>query len=190
MSNTYKSGDNVTCVDRGTFNYLTEGNQYVIENTNAECDELYIRDNNKVARWFFARRFKLVTPDENKSKELLESITLAQSFIGKKIDAPQHGGKNTTASKVVVYLPGHDFGKYGSLNAQNELTLRGFSVCITTSNGMEYPVSTVVEAKLSSTIKLTSDYDAVIYADRVEVSCQTISREKLLELVKIQDGLR
>jgi len=72
---------------------------------------------------------------------------------------------------------------YGSLNAKNDLIKNGFSVCIHGSNGLEYPIRTIGILPASVTKKLTDDYDVVIYRDKVEVGCQTITKETITDLL-------
>ena len=184
MKHSIKKGDTIKCVDDGGHTHLTNGKTYTALATNGSESEVQLLDNSGVTRWYFTNRFEPLV--DAKSMDLFQSIEYAQTFIGKPFT---YSGAKTVASHVKVYLSDKEFASYGSVNAQNEVKARGFSVCLHGENGNEYPVAQVELAPESYTMELTDDYDAVIYVDRVEVGCQTIPKAVLEELLDRMEKL-
>ncbi len=179
----FKTDDKVVCINNSGMDNLTMDKTYVVKRTHD--DEVYLTDDSGKTVYYYSYRFKLSTGE----MDLAASIALAQSFIGKPFNCGKYSVNKVIADRVVVYLPGHNFSVYGSCRAQRELKERGFSVCLNSKNGAEYPISSVEAIPESTTIKLTDAYNATIYADRVEVGCQTITKDKLVELMKEMEKL-
>lgn len=174
----FEVGDNVLCVDCGENRKITTGNIYIVLQTSSDGNEIRINHDDGNGAWYYSNRFKLSTSVTN--SELFKSIELAQSFIGKRFT---HGTTKSVGSRVKVYLSKEEFDGYGSLSANIEFTKRGYAVCVHGENDYEYPVHDIELVPSSITMKLTQDYDAIIYANKVEVGCQTISKSVLSELL-------
>ena len=174
----YKKGDKVIAV-KNCEPWLTKGKEYIIagENINDfDCIRIEESDDGQKNLSFFKVRFSLV-PSE---MPLGEQVELAQTYIG----------KNTTEGKcksVQVCLTEKDVNER-SFSCQNYFKEHGFCVAIM-GGYWSVPLPTVSLAPESKTIKLTDDYNAEVFADKVKVGCQTIPLSKLEEILTIAKTL-
>lgn len=178
----FKPNDTVKCIDADGNVYITKNSLYTV--LAVGNGRISVRANDNEIYFYKQSLFKLQEPA---GMELFESISYAQSLIGKTI---RYNRTNTTVTHVKVYLSAKEFESgYGSMNAQNDLKANGFSVCVHGTNGNEYPIRNIELVPTSTTMKLTDDYDAIIYKDKVEVGCQTITKEVLKELLAKMEEL-
>ena len=108
-----------------------------------------------------------------------EHLALANSYIGKKVYVTtiQHA---YTVTRVSVGLKGENYGK-GS-NVANALLSKDWVIVL--ANGVyANPVQMVKLAPETKSLKISDDYTATIYKDRVEVGCQTVSKDTLAKIL-------
>jgi hypothetical protein len=118
-------------------------------------------------------------------------LEYAKSLVGKRVSNKTDKGVYRDyncyweVKNFEVLLSNYD--GYRNSSVQKSLE-KGWSVVVwMTSDDSYLPVelATIVEipTPTSKTIKLTDDYDVVIYKDKIEVGCQTIPKEKICEIL-------
>lgn len=185
MESKYKAGDKVRCIDDGLYHsQLTIGKIYTIVEVRTEgysIPILRIINDSGEENGYYETRFE----PEVVKPTIDDLVTLGKSLIGKTCKYI-YGG-NAVPEKIVVFLDEEDAGN-SSFVVKEEFEKSGFCVAIK-YGGNAVPVQTLTLIKDVETIKLTDDYDAIVYKDRVEVGCQTIPRAKLEELMKVMNSL-
>jgi hypothetical protein len=184
MSRPFKVGDLVTCVNVGNNSYITQHKKYTINRVCGDDGTIRITDDQGDEGHYSVTRFQLVDAD------LVSLITLAYTFVGKKFTLSSSPRVKRDCDRVKVYLHRDEFngGTVGSVNAHAMFDTLGFAVMIGTS-GYECDVRHAIEAPNSKKIDLTNDYDAEVFADKVVVGCQTITKDKVVELLKTMEDL-
>lgn len=157
------------CVDRGLNADLTNGKIYTI--LDYDTDQYEIEQNDKGDRsWYNVERFTLV---ENLTTD--EKIALAESYVGKKVIY-----KNETIRITDWQLVKK--GENSSFIVNENADKNGFCIAVR-AGGRIFPVEDVTLAsEIITNVELSSSYTAKVYADKVVVGCQTISKEKVEQI--------
>lgn len=185
MKSKFKVGDKVKCIN-SPFRQLTIGEIYTIKQIkNISNETLYVEEIPEYENGFYSHRFELVesAPIVHTLNDL---VNKAKDLVDKKV-TDSKDGKKFSPDNIKVYLLEKDV-KLSSGRAQDSFKRNGFAICLN-GGGITIPVEDLDLAPEVVTIKLTKDYDAKIYADRVEVGCQTIPLDKLKELLKLAETL-
>lgn len=129
---------------------------------------------------------KSIRPDLSTVENQLE---YAKTLIGKRVKSNRDISVYSENGYPTGWeVAGYKFVDFNNTNYRNrsvELSLdKGWSVAVyMTNDNSLLPVEFVELVPESKTIKLTDEYDATIYKNKVVVGCQTISKEKLCEVM-------
>ena len=174
-----KKGDKVKCVNRGGNFNLTDGREYVVLAECVVCGDsgiTVLNDDGNEGN-FYARRFEVVV-----SSSLQDDIEKGKSMLGKKVQA---GSITGVVEEVYAVLTEP---KSCSYSVEQEFKKLGYAVVLKWGV-YTYGLSQVELLPDSITLRLTKDYEAKVYTDKVVVGCQTITREALDEVVKAMEKL-
>jgi len=121
----------------------------------------------------------------DKIDRLKELIERAESLIGKKV---RNGtiGSYLRVSDFFVILTKKQANERSS-SVMEEFLKTGFCVALRDEiGGTSVPLLNDTNIfREDVTLKLTSDYDAIVSRDNVKVGCQTIPRAKIVELYNL-----
>lgn len=115
----------------------------------------------------------------DKLKVLIES---AEKLVGQKV-RNENSGASMKVSEFLVILTEKQANER-SYSVKEEFKRTGFCVALRDEWGdRSIPLLDTTEVYSTEVmIKLTDEYDAIISKDNVKVGCQTISREKIIEV--------
>lgn len=184
MSDPFKQGDIVVCDNTGT-NCISIGKEYQVIGINTSNHSIKVLNDIGVTDWYYTSRF--VFP----KNALLSYIARAQSYVGKGYTL-KSGNKKSQCTQVRTYLHESQFkysgGDVGSINAKDMFRELGFAVVI--GNGYEeFDIRDVLDMQKCVEIVLSPQYTAMVYADKVIVGCQTISKDLIRQIYETQEGL-
>lgn len=184
-----KPGDKVRCIERDTL--LDVGKEYTLVKVPYAHT---VNDNKPIVAIdhgagygvysYYASLFVLVAA-KDKFENLKVLVALAESLLKTTVTTK---ARPLQVTKYEIFLD-RGKAKMSSNSVLEEFDRSGFCVAVQ-GNQRSVPVQEVNIKPKELTTKLTNDYDAVVTKDSVQVGCQTISREKILELVKLMDSLR
>jgi len=183
-----KPGDKVKCIQKDAL--LEVGKEYTLTDVpNGYGDPsdrkvVAVDQGNFGVYTYYESYFEPLITDK---LEIIKKLcALANSYIGEIVVGS--GGRKWKVDSYEVYLLKENAAK-SSGSVYGHFNMHGYCVAVK-GGGRSIPVEEVELQPTSETIKLTDDYEAVITKDHIVVGCQTISREKLQELLKIQDGFQ
>lgn len=185
MTTAFKVGDKVKYIQHEK-KTLTNGKTYEVTRYDfdnvtdvpSKYDMVTVINDHGHPELYFRSRFELVKDSHN-----LESlVALAKTFLGKtcKYDTLVP----LTPDKILVYVDG-SLVQESSYSVIQDFNTYGYTVALKDSKKLStVPVRGTV-LSLSHTVKLTDEYDAEVFPDKVVVGCQTITKEKIDELHKL-----
>ncbi len=134
--------------------------------------------------WWDTDKFELV---ENSQPDYLQQLKDAQDIIGKRM---MFGNDQYTdiIESVAIY-PKYDKGQDLSIRVRDYLKTHDYCVVAFWCDGKKsYPFEELKHAPEFKTMKI-GDYDAKVYADKIEVGCQTIPLSTVKEAVKLAESI-
>ncbi len=180
----FNVGDKIRCINSPSHK-LVKGNTYTVERIEDPddgdiamiyCEEFDNQDG------FYASRFEAVTTDLS----IAVLIDKAKELRNKTCIDTKDGSK-FFPDKIKIYVLEEEV-KVSSGRARASFERNGFVVCLN-GGGITLPVEELELSPVTITVKLTEDYDAQVYKDKVVVGCQTIPLDKLKELLKLAESL-
>jgi hypothetical protein len=174
----FNEGDKVKYISGAVKSHMTHGKIYEIVATSPSKGLVtVVRDDGRTED-FYDHRF-----EEVEITDMVELIERAKTFIGKKCVSSD---VTFTPNQVIVVVDEYSSDNY-SKEVQRVYKANGFAVALRDNvRALTFPVNeTRIFIHKAKTLKLTDDYDADIYPNRVVVGCQTISIEKIEELYKL-----
>ncbi len=177
-----KVGDKVKCI-MGSHE-LTEGDIYTVVKLNSDTGDFKDKDGYVRSGW---NQSRFMVVDSKPSIDVL--LSEAEKFVGKACSFINSAGVTTrfTPSSVSVFVSHRD-AHASSSRVATYFDANG--LCVALRGGTTVlPMQEVTIAKDYTTIKLTSDYNADIFKDKVIVGCQTISRALVEEILKNMKAL-
>jgi hypothetical protein len=173
-----KKGSKIKCIRPSSG--LTLNKIYEVTRLDYDNDPYLVNDNGD-NEMYYANRFEVVVLELD---TLDEQIAFARTLIDKKVN-----GKHTSyvATKLEIFLS-KDQASKSSSSVYGYFNQHGFCVAVGCVGCIE-PVTGVKLAPESTTIELTSDYQAEVFKTEVKVGCQTISIEKVKEILTIAESL-
>lgn len=179
----FNLNDKIKCIDTQGTKYLTNGKVYTVLPIAVydENDRVKVLGDDGDTRLFFLHRFEAYVPPTT----IEELIELGKTLLNKECLGGPYLTK-FTPNQLVIVADSHIATTYSS-EVVDDFHARGWSVALRDTNKrITYPVlQTKVDEFVAVTIKLTRDYDATVYQDRVQVGCQAIPHEKIDELYNL-----
>jgi hypothetical protein len=127
--------------------------------------------------WWDANRFDVVA-----QPDYLAQFKEAQALIGKTVEGSSYTG--FLVKSVELYLS----GRPSSVLVENYLNDHDFCVVLK-NNFRSVPFEGAKIVNDFKELKISDDYTAKIYKDKVEVGCQTIPISTVEEIIKLANSL-
>jgi len=172
-----KKGDKIKCVNPTTS--LTLNKVYEVLDVDYDYDP-YVTNDNGFREMYCSYRFEVVSGVPTLEEQAKDALSL----LGKKV---MHGTTTLVVESITIYGVSNK-PPYTNPIVNGYYDKHGFCVVI---KGGRYavPVDGVTLVPESKTIELTNEYDAEVFKNEVKVGCQTISIEKVKEILTIAESL-
>lgn len=183
QSKNFKVGDQVICVDIGGNFYITKGKEYRVNGIDDADGSIRVTDDDGDEAYYSSKLFTL------NSEDFLTLFNRAQSLVGRTFKYNSSPAVNRKCDRVRVYLHKDEFkdGR-GSVNSRAMFDKLGFAIVVGNETS-EFDIREVQGGPLFKEIPISNEYTAEVYGDKVVVGCQTVSKEKLEELLQAMNEI-
>lgn len=172
MNTKIKKGDIITPLC-SNWTYLTKGKEYTVIDIDYDTGHMSIIDDDGDDAAYLPEDFRIVYQNPNDFEFALTLV--GESF---KID-----GKTVNVKAVSVWNK-----YYPSNNPTINKIVKDFGYCVVLDDGNDVYALTQYNA-IDNKVQISDDYTAVIEGDDVVVGCQTISIDKVKEILEIHKQL-
>lgn len=179
-----KIGDKVKRLPEhyGAFYYDVD-ETYIISKISRCGKDIHIcNSKGKECSWWDDNKFKLVSSEP----DYLEQFREATKLIGKKVSYDNMGTSHMKVNNVVLISKESKTHKSGFV----EKYLDTHEFCVVCIDGyVSIPFEKVTPEEEYKELKISDEYTAKVYEDKVEVGCQTIPLDTVKELIKLAESI-
>lgn len=171
----------------------TKHSDYPWSNGDKICEVIAVRGKSSIKlsvngvciSWWDTNLFDLV---ENYQPDYLQQLKDAQDIIGKRMMMVEDGRYTDIIESVAIYPKNHK-EKGLSIRVRDYLSTHDYCVvAFWCDRNKSYPFEELKHTPKFKTMKI-GDYDAKVYADKIEVGCQTIPLSTVEEAVKLAKSI-